>query len=155
MKASLKILLVGLAVVMGLCAGPGWSQEKYPAKALDPAKDLGIQVDRVLEGSEEIQPGEDTGGPTPRGIYGIVIVANYTQYYLYISRGSKCADTPIGVAPPFTGHWAPLPYAVGDFSGDTNLCAQGVAPGKGKTLVRTWKQKVRGRHASYRWNIRE
>jgi hypothetical protein len=142
MKVTLKMLLVGLAVVVSLSAGPAWSQERGPANMLDLTKGLNLHVDKVLEGSEEIKPGEDTGEPTPRGIYGVLIVANYGGGLLYISRGSKC-NNPLGIVPPYSI----IPMPVGDWQGDTKLCAK--VPGESSV----WRQTVTGSHFTWRWNI--
>ena len=141
MRASLKMLVVGLAVVMGLSAGPAWSQER------DIEKELGIHVDKVLEGSEEIKPGEDMGGPHP-GRFTPTSSSPITTLCLSGCRGdlivatrsaSPCRSTP-GI-PMVT------PLFVGDWQGDTKLCAKAALTG------RVWKQTVTGRHVTYRWNI--
>jgi hypothetical protein len=143
MRVSLKMLLVGLAVVVGLFAGPAWGQER------DIEKELGIHIDKVLEGSEEIKPGEDMGGAKPRAIYSFLFVANYRPSFLYISRGSSCGVT-LGIAAPAMIPGVPniTPLFVGDWQGDTKLCAQETISGN------RWKQTVKGGHATYRWNIR-
>ncbi|HWR57323.1 MAG TPA: hypothetical protein VN328_00420 [Thermodesulfovibrionales bacterium] len=149
MRASLRILVVGLAVVVGLSTGTGWSQERGPANMLDLTKDLDLHVDKVLEGSEEIKPGEDMGEPTPRGIYGMLVVANNTPYIIFVSRGSKC-NNPIGYVTPYSI----IPLFVGDWAGSTKLCAYGIKKGdKAKVKQKEWRQTVTGKHATYRWNL--
>jgi hypothetical protein len=142
MRVSLRMLVVGLVVVVGLSTGPGWSQERGPENMLDLTKDLNLHVDKVLEGSEEIKAGEDTGEPTPRGIWGVLTVANYGAGILYISRGSKC-NNPLGIVPPYSI----IPMPVGDWQGSTKLCAKMA----GSPWV--WHQTVTGSHFTWRWNI--
>lgn len=143
MRVSVKMFFVGLAVVVSLFAGPAWSQERGPGKMWDLTEGLDLHVDKVLEGSEEIQPGEDTGGPTPRGIYGVLIVANYGPAILFVSRGSKC-NNPLGIVPPYSV----IPMPVGDWQGSTKLCAKQGAQGSW-----AWYQTVTGSHLTWRWNI--
>lgn len=141
MRRSIGIFYVGLIVIAGLFASAAWSGD------WDPEKEFGIKFDKVVQGSDPIEPGkaESSGEVTSRRITGTLFILNNTVKVLSVARGSQGGNW-MGYAPPLTLSAFP----VWDPSGGTYFWACTSTPPNGtcyrKSLDDSWR-------TIYKWVI--